>query len=513
MKRPIKRLAYPFCIPGNPKRFPRIFEIAAVSIATAILFLNASNPTLPAWIPWQEQTINLSKEKNLNQLILSHQQVIAYCNGEALWQTNDNFRIQQMLWCDIDRDSKNELVLLSWKIGRFGKARPFWEHEEQTEWSQHIYIYDWDAKACRMDPIWMASDIGVDAMELSYDASNQYLFIQEKDGSSSVWGWLSWGLGKIDTSFSLIAAGDNLIHLPIYRLGLEKGNFDFLYQHIRSTIENADIAVLNQETPLVSDSSLYGDYPYFGTPVQIAAAVRNAGFDIATCATNHAMDRSMTGIDTTVSTFQNLGMSVLGIQSSNQPNPEAYQIISCKGARLALFNYTDSLNGHPLPKNYPNAVHRLSDMEQMSKDFQAAKANSDFVIVFVHWGTEYATSIDEKQKKWTQFFLDQNVDVVIGTHPHVTQSCELLTSGNGHQMLVFYSLGNFMSAQNQIPCVRGELAQITFALGSDGYQIEHYETLPIITHQESGYYSVFSADDYPDILAKRHRLGEIVKED
>lgn len=499
--------------------YSRILRAAVVLLTAAVLsFVCYQSPkSNSSEVLWLEQEIMItdSNTNGFDRLSLMDKQVTAYANDSVLWTSPENFCIQQMLWCDIDRDQADELVLLAWKIGRFGPARPFWVKEDVDDWTQHIYIYDWDASEMRMDPIWMASEIGMDAASMSYDNKRQLLLVKDLEEKTHALGWLSWGLTEVDTSITLFAAGDNLIHTPIMRIGLanDPPSFDFLYTHIKSQIEAADLAILNQETPLVAEPSLYGDFPRFGTPVELAQAVKNAGFDAVTCANNHALDRAMLGIDTTVSAFSSLNVSVLGIQSSTNNIYEPFQIINCKGTRFALLNYTESLNGQGIPKKYPYAVHILAEhnKSQIEKDLENARKEADLIIVFAHWGTEYAHEIDEDQKQWTQFFLENDVDVVIGTHPHVTQSYELLTSDDGHQMLVYYSLGNFMSAQDQVDRVLGECACVTFSLQDDHYGISDYETLPIITHQEKDYYSVFPLDEYPNILGKKHRLEEISK--
>ena len=52
------------------------------------------------------------------------------------------------------------------------------------------------------------------------------------------------------------------------------------------------------------------------------------------------------------------------------------------------------------------------------------------------------------QKKWTDIFLEEGVDIVIGTHPHVLEPVEQFTREDGHTMVVYYSLGNFVDSQD-----------------------------------------------------------------
>lgn len=64
-----------------------------------------------------------------------------------------------------------------------------------------------------------------------------------------------------------------------------------MYENSRELIDRNAVAVINQETPLTDDPAMYGDYPRFGTPVQVGEAIVDAGFDVVTCGTNHALDR------------------------------------------------------------------------------------------------------------------------------------------------------------------------------------------------------------------------------
>ena len=136
-------------------------------------------------------------------------------------------------------------------------------------------------------------------------------------------------------------------------------------------------------------------------------------------------------------------------------------------------------------------VHLLDNEEQIRADLAKAKAETDFVLVFVHWGTEYEQQPDEFQKKWTQIFLESKADVVVGTHPHTLQPCEMLQGEDGHEMLVYYSIGNYISAQTEQSCVKGGMAQFTVSLAPDGYRIAEYTLQPLeIIRQENGKYTV-----------------------
>ena len=113
-------------------------------------------------------------------------------------------------------------------------------------------------------------------------------------------------------------------------------------------------------------------------------------------------------------------------------------------------------------------VELLEDRERMDIQLETARTKADAVVVFVHWGTEYDIEPDEQQEEYTRYFLEKGVDVVVGTHPHVVQPYELIQDDNGHEMLVYYSLGNLVSAQEPEECQTGGLARFTLVKSADG---------------------------------------------
>lgn len=453
------------------KKWICLAGVAAVLIA-AILFLKKEGELLPDWICWEKRQIETGEE-GPGTILLEDQRVTLSRGDKILWQSPEETRVQDVLWCDVDRDGSKELLLLDWRTGTYGEARPFWVEKNEESWSQHIDIYDWQPEQETVMAIWMASDIGLDALGWSYDEEHRYLLIQEPGQEVSGWAWLEWGLERVPIKLEVLAVGDNLLHEGLYRRGLQSGSFAFLYEALAEEVQAADLAIVNQETPLVTEPGMYGGYPSFGTPAEAASALREAGFDILTCATNHALDRGQTGIDMTVNTCEELGLLPLGIQSSEQTAYEPYQLVERRGLRIAMLNYTETLNGQPLPAENPCAVHVLEE-ETVSHDLEAARAAADLVMVFVHWGTEYADEPDAQQQKWAELFLEKKVDVVIGTHPHVLQPWEMLTGEDGHRMLIYYSLGNFVSAQEQPGTEIGGIARFTIGLTLEGCEIIEY---------------------------------------
>jgi poly-gamma-glutamate synthesis protein (capsule biosynthesis protein) len=72
------------------------------------------------------------------------------------------------------------------------------------------------------------------------------------------------------------------------------------------------------------------------------------------------------------------------------------------------------------------------------ESIEEAEANSDFVVVFVHWGVERNNYPEEYQRTLATQYIDKGADAVVGCHPHVLQGIEFYKGKP-----IAYSLGNF----------------------------------------------------------------------
>ena len=93
-----------------------------------------------------------------------------------------------------------------------------------------------------------------------------------------------------ESRVTLMALGDDLIHNCVYwSAQTPEGGYDFtsFFDDIRPTVQQYDLACINQETILVKDRNLIESYPVFGSPIEVADALADAGFNVVTFASNH----------------------------------------------------------------------------------------------------------------------------------------------------------------------------------------------------------------------------------
>lgn len=317
---------------------------------------------------------------------------------------------------------------------------------------------------------------------------------------------------------TIVMVGDMLMHTAVNDSGKQEDgsyNYDHLFTNVQTKIQEADLALVNQEVIISGrDAGLKG-YPRFNSAYELGDSLVKAGFDVVLHATNHAMDMGREGLLRCVSFWEETypWMDVVGIYDDEASAGEIC-IREVEGIRIAILNYTYGTNGIALPKDMPYAVD-LWDEDAIRADIALAREQADFIIVCPHWGTEYVFEETKKQKKWAQFLADEGVDLCIGTHPHVIEPVKWVTGKDGNEMLVYYSIGNFINATSGTASgvssrMLGAMAQVTITMEENQCEIKEYDALPLVAHVEKkGPISTYFLQDYTEELAQKHYMTKV----
>jgi poly-gamma-glutamate synthesis protein (capsule biosynthesis protein) len=250
-----------------------------------------------------------------------------------------------------------------------------------------------------------------------------------------------------DNAITLIFAGDVMQHSTQFNGALRSdGIYDFepCFKFIKDEILSADLAIANLEVPL--GGKPYSGYPTFSGPDEIATDLKKIGFDVLVTANNHLCDKGFRGAKRTMDMLDSFDIVHTGVFRNKDERAEKYPlIVSVKNFKIAILNYTYSTNGMSAKPILINMI----DSVQILEDIKTAKSSApDIIIAFMHWGNEYDRYPSEEQKKLTDMFFLNGVNLVIGAHPHVIQSMQKHYSADGRcDKLVAYSLGNFVSNQ------------------------------------------------------------------
>lgn len=252
-------------------------------------------------------------------------------------------------------------------------------------------------------------------------------------------------------SLHLLFVGDIMVHdAQLDGAWLDGGDteYDFrpVFQYIKDYISSADLAMGNLE--LTFGGKPYRGYPSFSSPPQLADALKECGFDILSLANNHILDRGKRGLEGTIALLNEKGFYHTGAFASGESREKDYPlIIEKKGFKIAFLSYTYDTNG--LIQSKPNVVNYI-DTLQIRKDIESAKEKKpDYIIAYMHWGEEYQATESSLQRVLANFLAEAGADCIIGSHPHVVQPFGKVQTSRGKTVPVMYSLGNFISNQQE----------------------------------------------------------------
>lgn len=257
------------------------------------------------------------------------------------------------------------------------------------------------------------------------------------------------------------------------------------FDDVKAEISGADLAIGNLEVTL--GGKPYSGYPTFSAPDEFLQGLCEAGFDVLLTANNHCLDRGRSGLERTIALLDSAQIAHAGTYvSEEERQAQTPLILTCKGFKLALLNYTYGTNG--LKVKQPNVVNYI-DRDRMKADIAQARAHRpDAVIACMHWGVEYERLPNAEQRQLADWLLAHGVDHVIGSHPHVIQPMEVRQRGARRQAVV-YSLGNFISNMSRIHTDGGLMVKLVLEKKKAAQGLR-----PICTLRDCSYSLVWTAN-------------------
>lgn len=308
----------------------------------------------------------------------------------------------------------------------------------------------------------------------------------------------------------IAAVGDALIHENILKSGKKSDgsyNYDALFKNVKDHLSEFDVKVINQETIFVKDSSKYAGYPCFGTPVELGDAMRKAGFNVITCATNHAFDKGAQGIKDTVNYWEKYKDTVLmtGIYK-DQESYDNLTIGEYNGIKIAFLNYTTLINSGAKREPYYIKYYKESLAE---KEIKKAKKMADVVIVFPHWGVEYTHEQNSEQEHMAKKMAEAGADIIIGCHPHVVQPMKVIKTKDGRRVPCYYSLGNFVSNMFWIKTQLEGIAELEIVKWNGKTEIKTAKFIPLVNYIGDGdkKFSAYLLSDFTKDVYQKHYLN------
>ena len=242
-----------------------------------------------------------------------------------------------------------------------------------------------------------------------------------------------------------------------------------IFDEVRSIIQSGDLAFCQLEANLSTRGtpSPQARLPMRTDP-RVAQAIRAAGFDVTSFASNHCMDWGPDALADTIDNLKKENLAVIGV-GANIHEARRPVIMERNGTRIAFLAYNtilpqcywaevDRPGCAPLraftfyeqiehdqpgtPCRTHSFPHR-QDLQAMIADIEAVRASADVVVVSMHWGVHFVPSlIADYQRDVAHTAIDHGADLIIGHHPHILKGIEVYRG-----RAIFYSLGNFAIEQ------------------------------------------------------------------
>ena len=272
-------------------------------------------------------------------------------------------------------------------------------------------------------------------------------------------------------------------------------------EELYNRMVDSDIFMLNNEYPYSTRGEALADklYTFRADPAD-ASLLMGFGVDIVSLANNHVYDYGETALNDTLDTLAGIDMPYVGagrnIEEASRP---AY--FNINGKTIAIVSATQ-IEGYANPETKEatetsSGVFRCLDTTRLKAVIAEARANSDYVIFFVHWGTELVVDIRDWQVSTARDAIEAGADLIIGAHPHILQGIDYIEGKP-----VFYSLGNYLFNSNTL-----DTALVTLTLDTscaDAVDVKSIEFIPCI--QGGGQTVEASGSDWNRIIDYENSL-------
>lgn len=204
-------------------------------------------------------------------------------------------------------------------------------------------------------------------------------------------------------------------------------------------MNEADLFMLNHEYSISSRGSRLDKYYTFRARPERMEILKQMSVDIVSLANNHVYDYGYDAFQDTLSLLDAAGIRRVGA-GMNRSEAEQVQYFDIRDIRIGVVaasraekyvitpNATDELPG----------VFWMYDDTRLKEVIADADSQCDFLVAYLHWGTEDSEYFEQYQQRIAQDLVDLGVDAIIGGHPHVLQGMEYVGD-----VPVLYSMGDF----------------------------------------------------------------------
>ncbi|MFT5906154.1 MAG: hypothetical protein ACI9E1_001760 [Cryomorphaceae bacterium] len=237
-----------------------------------------------------------------------------------------------------------------------------------------------------------------------------------------------------DTTVQIIMGGDVCLHdkLEPKFMDLAKCMFGQL------VVANLECVISDEATALKNKRF------QFIVPKKKARGI--SLFTLLSLANNHAGDGGGKGLNDTMNYLEGMGVQHFGAGTTKPA--AAVKILELNGQKIGFLGM-NMIESDVLPatkRSIGVATYPVHQKEILASIKDARGAGVTTIIAMPHWGDEYTTKVNQQQRDLAQWLVRNDVDIVVGSHPHILQHKEYYRG-----KLIVYSLGNLIFAPQKRP--------------------------------------------------------------
>jgi len=247
---------------------------------------------------------------------------------------------------------------------------------------------------------------------------------------------------RVPINISIVFVGDIMLDRMVESSVFKNanGDFSFLFEKV-SFIKNADIAFANLEGPVSNKGGEIGNLYSFRFLPESLGALMASGLDVFSIANNHVGDWGKEAFEDTIFRLNDKYLYAIG-GGMNKEEATQVKIFKWPNASFGFLGFSDVGPAWMEATQDGSGILLVKEKEFVGSIKKAAR-QVDVLVVSIHFGEEYQTKANERQRYLARLAIDNGAKVVVGHHPHVVQEVEVYGDG-----VIAYSLGNFIFDQN-----------------------------------------------------------------
>jgi len=219
---------------------------------------------------------------------------------------------------------------------------------------------------------------------------------------------------------TILFTGDVLLARSVNFKIWQAGDPKLPFHRVADTLRAADLTFVDLENPLVESCPLTNEGMIFCGDLKNVLGLVDAGVDVVSLANNHTLNYGPKGLSETTALLRANGLTPIGFGE--------FVVKEVGGTRLTFLANDD--------------VNAKIDPAQLEDQIAQALTRADFLVVYFHWGDEYTSLPNARQRQLAHLAIEAGANLVVGSHPHWIQAVEVYQN-----VPILYSLGNFIFDQ------------------------------------------------------------------